>query len=177
MTKIKTGAFPLALNFNVQRHQRLLVMPLDQPGFYRRDEILVLAEQRTIGAPVSVTLDLTRVGTIVRWLDSPESFEFDRVLSLPDTGPAQRPDEAPDIDLITLVRGSDVELLVSLEHWSSGVRKHREATLLGEQIAELREWLHHFWVDGFPDVPRRRANESATEFAARRALARSGGQA
>lgn len=173
---IKTGPFPLALNLNVPRHQRLLVMPLDKPGLHRRDGIVMIVEQRTTGAPVSVTLDLTRVVTIVCWLDSSESFEFNRVLSLPDTGPAQR-SEAPDIDLVTLVRESDVELLVSLEHWSSGVRKHREATLLGEQIAELREWLYRFWADGFPDVPRRRADESATEFAARRALARSGGQA
>lgn len=169
--KIKTGPFPLALNLHAPTHLRLLVRPLDRPGPSCRDEIIVTIEQRTTGTGVSVTLDLGRVANVVRWLDSPE--HFDRVLSLPDTGLAQRPGEAPSIDLLTLVRESDVELLAGIEHWTSGVRKHYEAQLVDGQIHELRDWLYRFWADGLPDVPRRRADESATEFAARRAQARS----
>lgn len=173
---IKVGPFPDALLLNdtatgpwdVPLPQQLMAMPLDKPSHHARDEIVLRIRQRTTDSSVVVTLDLTRVVSVVRWLERSESFESGEILGLPGTGLAQQPGEEPSINLLALARKSATELLVGVEHWTSGVRNHREVLLTDGQIGELTEWLHRYWVDGLPGMPRRRADESATDFAERR---------
>jgi len=163
--KLKPGPFPDALIVNMTRsHERLFLAPLDRPGPNRRDAVMIGAEQRSLGAGLTFVADLPRVVAVVRWLDQdPTSRHWTRILTLDS--------ETPGRDLLTLVRDSEMELTLSFEHWTSGmVRKHREVELDSEEkITALRDWLHQFWSVGLPDVVRRRADESATEFAARRA--------
>jgi hypothetical protein len=167
---IGVGPFPRALLLDiVDKHERLFVAPLDRPGPHQRDEIMLGLEQRTTGSTVALTLDLPRVAAIVQWFNrEPGRPGFSRLLTL-DTASC-----AAYRDMVTLLRTPEdmpdiPELLISIEHWTGGVvRKNREATLVRGQIAQFYDWLRAFWFDGLPGVPRRRPDESAEQFTARR---------